>query len=745
MFNGFPGRQRVAPLAERRTAERLREALAALPAPWIVLASRRVSGADGPPWVRFLGLHPEKGIALVDTESVEAAVAPLEDFLARTGFAALRAGALPIVSVAVGAGEVGIVAELLDKAFAPKAGTLGNPNWCEAVVELLLGAPDLMLSKLRRTPSAVRPAASRSQSPTMPRQHDVAPGFPLPEPAVRPPRGVTPPRRVAEPPRAETGTSPGRSQHVEPSLSSPPQSEPPQPHRVTQAEPPPRLVPRRVLPVRSQEPESEDVRLVPRRIAPAVEAPCENSASKTVPFGGDDRVRQARQRASAGSGRVEPHFSSSAEPQFSLEADEPIIPLRQTAASRQRQEPSLRAGGLRADSALADWQPRRRHRWPYAAAVVLLLGAVGAIALWYREVPPPQAAAVGNAPSIAAVTPQTPTKGPTSAPTPPASASTQPSQPTTPPPVQTAATPKPASAAPHATADELPRAMLQPKIASASPPLPLPLPEAKLMSQKPVHVAAAKPEAASKTAAAKPATPKPATKVATANSAPEHNLPAPIAAVLYPNATAQHTAPSAAAPSASHASTAPSTRPTAPAAPAASATALVTPASGSSASPPSGTVTVNGITYVNGEQPRSLGSLTYSSSPPSPAPAAGQPASTLLAPNGPTATVPTLAPNEVVISRAPSASPIMPAVNGVVPPTSNNSGYSANGAPREITISRAPSTPSVPAANAATPTPDAPPPGGAYAVPSNTTPPYAASATGTPQSIQSAPLSGSSP
>src|SRR5487761_1010837 len=113
MFRGFSGHQRVAPLAERRVAAQLREALAALPAPWVVLANRRVSGADGPPWVRVLALHPAKGIALVDTSAAEAATAPLEDFLARTGFPALQPGALPVVPVAIGPDEIATVADLM--------------------------------------------------------------------------------------------------------------------------------------------------------------------------------------------------------------------------------------------------------------------------------------------------------------------------------------------------------------------------------------------------------------------------------------------------------------------------------------------------------------------------------------------------------------------------------------------------------------------------------------------------------
>src|SRR5579872_1750983 len=197
MFRGFSGPQRVAPLAERRLAAQLREALATLPAPWIVLANRRASGADGPPWVRFVALHPAKGIALVDTAAAEAALAPLEDFLARTGFPALQPGALPIVPVAIGPNEIGTIADIMENSFAAGQPAIGNPNWCDAVVELLLAAPDLMLSPLRR--SAQRPATKPSQT---------EPSFrPTPQPSraepPRPPAAATPP----QPPRAEKSLS----------------------------------------------------------------------------------------------------------------------------------------------------------------------------------------------------------------------------------------------------------------------------------------------------------------------------------------------------------------------------------------------------------------------------------------------------------------------------------------------------------------------------------------------------------
>lgn len=134
----------------------LRAALAALVEPWVVLVSRRASGADGPPWVRYIVLHPDKGIALVDTDDAAPAIAPLDDFLWHTGFAALQGDALCIVAVTITADTLGTVADQIAAAFGGSPCGLANPNWCEAVVDLLLATPDLMLMRLLR-PAAPAP------------------------------------------------------------------------------------------------------------------------------------------------------------------------------------------------------------------------------------------------------------------------------------------------------------------------------------------------------------------------------------------------------------------------------------------------------------------------------------------------------------------------------------------------------------------------------------------------------------
>src|SRR5215469_9583092 len=135
---------RLADSMDTHLVGRLRAALVALAEPWIVLATRRASGADGPPWVRYVVLHPDKGIALVDTDDAAPAVAPLDDFLWHTGFAALQGDALCIVAVTVTTETSGAVVDQIDAAFGGSPCGLANPNWCEAVVDLLLATPESM-------------------------------------------------------------------------------------------------------------------------------------------------------------------------------------------------------------------------------------------------------------------------------------------------------------------------------------------------------------------------------------------------------------------------------------------------------------------------------------------------------------------------------------------------------------------------------------------------------------------------
>jgi hypothetical protein len=170
VMQGFVGQNRVAVVDGRHAVGWLRDALAALPEPWTVLASRRRSGTEGPPWVRYIVLHPTKGIALVDVDPAELAVAPLEDFFDHTGLAALQPEALPIVAVTLPRDGSVVVAEAIDAAFSRFRCQLNNPYWCEAVVELFLTTSELRLTRLRRIASPIPepavPSAVFTPSPT---------------------------------------------------------------------------------------------------------------------------------------------------------------------------------------------------------------------------------------------------------------------------------------------------------------------------------------------------------------------------------------------------------------------------------------------------------------------------------------------------------------------------------------------------------------------------------------------------
>src|SRR5579863_5760290 len=99
-----------------RAVNKLGSTLAQLPAPWKVLRNRRPNAADGPPWVKYMAFHPEKGIALVDLlpAKPDAAILPLEEFLARTRRAAVPA----ITAVALAERDIPTIAGALADAFA---------------------------------------------------------------------------------------------------------------------------------------------------------------------------------------------------------------------------------------------------------------------------------------------------------------------------------------------------------------------------------------------------------------------------------------------------------------------------------------------------------------------------------------------------------------------------------------------------------------------------------------------------
>jgi len=328
------------------------------------------------------------------------------------------------------------------------------------------------------------------------------------------------------------------------------------------------------------------------------------------------------------------------EPRLELEAGEPIDPFYEPKTPRGRRDPTFGAGPRRPEAAWREARaPRRRSAFMPVAAGLLLVAA-GAAALWYHETPSsPIAEAVTPSPG-ATVIPPTPAATVPTPPPPPAS------------PVHAAVTlHPPVPPQPKKSDADLPRDMLQPQIVSAPPALP-PLPAAKREPQPVVRTVATKPQAAP-------------------SSTADADLPAPIAAVLHPE-----TAPPAAA------KAAPQPAPTPPA-------AIATAAPPGAASN-SNEVTVNGVSYVNGEQPHSLGALGSVS----PAAAPTTPPAAV-ASSGPAAMLAAVPPGEVVISRAPASSPVAVPASGNTPNASSPS-YNAvaSGPPRDIVVTPVPAAPS---------------------------------------------------
>jgi hypothetical protein len=171
----FSARVSQAAVPSGRALRKLDAALTGLPTPWRVLRNRRARAADGPPWTKYMALHPAKGIALIDLfpANPHAAIAPLDEFLARTGFLAFSRGDPPIVAIALTERDVGDFANCLSNGFATAQPCgIQNPNWADAVVDLLVSTPGLLLTPLDRKSNRAMPSdghrAPRHDAPQTP-------------------------------------------------------------------------------------------------------------------------------------------------------------------------------------------------------------------------------------------------------------------------------------------------------------------------------------------------------------------------------------------------------------------------------------------------------------------------------------------------------------------------------------------------------------------------------------------------
>ena len=146
--------------------------LAGLPDEWMVVSDCAIG--DGP-MVAFVLLHPAIGLALVDcTPQRPADAIPfLEEALTHERFDDLYPGTLPIAAVQLAPDEIAAVGDRLAEGFdALPACSIADPDWCRALVDLLLAASEVAMTPIRppeddslRIPPLRTVAAAPARSP----------------------------------------------------------------------------------------------------------------------------------------------------------------------------------------------------------------------------------------------------------------------------------------------------------------------------------------------------------------------------------------------------------------------------------------------------------------------------------------------------------------------------------------------------------------------------------------------------
>jgi len=130
--------------------------LSALPDCWTLLRDRRIG--DGAETIEIVLIHPEIGIALVDRTPCD--LEPVSEWLRRylegERFADFFAGELPIVALDIGPADIPVIGERLAEAFeaVPRL-SIGDPDWADCVIELLLTPDDLAVTEPEGPPVAV--------------------------------------------------------------------------------------------------------------------------------------------------------------------------------------------------------------------------------------------------------------------------------------------------------------------------------------------------------------------------------------------------------------------------------------------------------------------------------------------------------------------------------------------------------------------------------------------------------------
>ncbi len=572
LFAQFPSANRLssgAPLADPKTVYELEAALAELPPAWLILCNRHA--VDGPPWVKFIALHPRKGVALIDVEPAqpETAIAPLEEFLARKGFAPFTSGDPPIVALALAKDDIAAIEDRVAGAFAeaPPCG-IESALWIETVTELLMSTQGILLTRLKRA-SRMPPGLSGVQRQS---QKDAMQGAAAKSETVQPPREPKPliihierdSRAPLSVPKKAVAAKPGRN------------AEAPTIRIETERPPPPSPAKRSAAAYPRQHAEEPTLRF-------EIESP-ETPRPAKKPASGK-RARDAKQltlRIDMERPAPPPRPRKPASVKPAPQSEQPA--MRSEPAARRVIEPSL-SREPRLVVPREDWQPERtrheRSRGPWLiAASLLVIG--GGLAFLY-----PHISAMWTRPPLVTATALPP--APTAASPPPAISSTVTASPVIaapPPALETGATPQPANPPQDAENKIAP----QPPIAAAAPP-PAPAP-------------AASPAPAQTIASLSPTESAPPTLHA--NPVPSSRNPVALAPLLKP---AQKPAASVHP----QRTKTVSARPAPPAHPTAEpqATAPNPAFANILASPENAdTVTVDGTTYVRGREPQSLGTVT---------------------------------------------------------------------------------------------------------------------------------------
>jgi hypothetical protein len=141
-------------------------ALAALPDAWTLLCKRSIDAApEG--HIDVVLIHPDIGIALVDAAPRDpaASASDLTALLERERFSHFFPGELPLAALSVASEHLADIGERLAQAFeaVPRL-SIGNADWAEAVVELVLAQSDLATDG---GAEAIEPVASASRDEAM--------------------------------------------------------------------------------------------------------------------------------------------------------------------------------------------------------------------------------------------------------------------------------------------------------------------------------------------------------------------------------------------------------------------------------------------------------------------------------------------------------------------------------------------------------------------------------------------------